>query len=94
MIMANQTVVGISAFSAYAALAAFGTSYVPIPNGHSANFILNYEPSHLLPPNVIRFYDARIIMVADLKKLWESNDATERVLEWFWNDTPITETDR
>ena len=87
MIMANQTVVGISAFSAYGALATFGTSYVPIPDHHAANFIVNYEPSTFLPTNVARFYDAKIIMVAELKELWNNVNGTEHVLEWFRNNS-------
>jgi hypothetical protein len=89
MIMANQTIVGISSFGVFPAIGTFGTGYLRRPDYDIApNRWVLHPPIDELADNVVLFDEPKRIMVASIKELWETR-GKEGVLEWFWNDTAI-----
>jgi hypothetical protein len=89
MIMANQTIVGISSFGVFPAIGTFGTGYLRRPDYHNApnKWVLS-PPIDELADNVVLFDEPKRIMAASIKELWETR-GKEGVLEWFWNDTAL-----
>jgi hypothetical protein len=86
MIMANQTIVGISSFGVFPAIATFGTGYLRRPDYRKApNKWLLDPPIDQIADNVVLFDEPKRIMAGDMKRLWQS-DGEEGVLKWFWND--------
>jgi hypothetical protein len=87
MIMANQTIAGISSFGVIPAVSTFGTGYIRLPDYPKApnKWLLNPRIDELTD-NVVLFYEPKRIMVGAMKGLWQ-NEGEQGVLEWFWNDT-------
>ena len=87
MIMANQTIVGISSFGVFPAMASFGTGYLRLPDyPYAPNKWLLDPPIDKLVNNVVLFKEPNIIMAVAIKTLWETH-GKEGVLQWFWNGT-------
>jgi hypothetical protein len=87
MVMANQTIVGISSFGVFPAVATFGTGYLRRPDYRKApNMWLLNPPIDELTDNVVLFEEPKRIMAWTIKGLWETH-GEKGVLEWFWNDT-------
>ena len=87
MIMANQTIAGISSFGVIPAVSTFGTGYIRKPDYHKApNMWLINPRIDELTDNIILFDEPNKIMVGAMKGLWQ-NEGERGVLEWFWNDT-------
>jgi hypothetical protein len=83
MIMANQTVAGISTFGVFPTVASFGTAHLHQPHGPFVNGWM-FWPRRIdeLAPHVSIVRDRDYIMVADLKVLWETQGAPG-VVAWF-----------
>lgn len=85
MIMANQTIVGISSFGVFPAIATFGTGYIRRPDYRKApNMWLIDPPIDKVADNVVLFDEEKRIMARPMKQLWESEGETG-VLAWFWD---------
>jgi hypothetical protein len=87
MIMANQTIAGISSFGVIPAVSTFGRGYIRWPDYPKApnKWLLNPRIDELAD-NVVLFHEPKRIMVGAMKGLWQ-NEGEQGVLEWFWNDT-------
>jgi len=87
MIMANQSIVGISSFGVFPALASFGTGYIRKPDHRK-------QPNQwLLDPPVDVVFDG-IKLIEEPNELWVGELGTlrnmggeQKVIEWFKNDT-------
>ena len=87
MILANQTIVGISSFGVFAAIGTFGTGYIRRPDFRKApNMFLVQPRLDQMADNVVLIDEPKRIMCQQINKLWVSEGA-EGVLNWFWNDT-------
>ena len=94
MIMANQTIVGVSSFGVFPALASFGTGYIRKPDHRK-------EPNQwLLDPPVDVAFDG-IKLIEEPNRLWVGHLGTlrkmggeQKVIEWFINDTFCLGSDR
>jgi hypothetical protein len=87
MIMANQTIAGISSFGVMPAIATFGTGYIRLPDFPRApNAWLTFPRIDELTDNIVLFEESNRIMVKAMGDLWTSQ-GEKGVLEWFWNDT-------
>lgn len=87
MIMAQQTISGISSFGVMPAVATFGRGYIRTP----------YRPAEpyywVLFPRIDELTDGQVVLfeepsmaVIEMKSLWEQ-EGKEGVLAWFLNDT-------
>lgn len=86
MIMANETVVGISSFGVFAAVGTFGTGYIRKPDFPKApNKFLIQPRLDEIADNVVLIDEPNRIMCGTIAKLWQTGGA-EGVLKWFWND--------
>jgi len=86
MIMANQTIAGISSFGVLPAIATFGTGYLREPDYPSApqRWLLHPRIDELAE-NVVLFKEPKFIKVEDMKDLWEKHGEAG-VLKWFWDE--------
>jgi hypothetical protein len=87
MIMANQTIAGISSFGVIPAVSTFGTGYIRTPDYRKApnKWLLNPRIDERTE-TVVLFNEPKRIAVGTMKGLWQ-NEGEKGVLEWFWNDT-------
>jgi hypothetical protein len=86
MIMANQTIVGISSFGVFPAIATFGTGYVRRPDYPSApNKWLMDPPIDQIVDNLVLFDEPKRIMTAEIGQLWQT-EGERGVLKWFWDE--------
>jgi hypothetical protein len=87
MIMANQTIAGISSFGVLPAVASFGKGYIRFPDYVRGpnKWLLNPRIDEL-DHNIVLFREPKRISVSDMKDLWK-NEGANGVLAWFWNDT-------
>jgi hypothetical protein len=86
MIMANQTVVGISSFGVFPAVTTFGTGYIRRPDyPYAPNKWLLDPPIDQIVDNIVLFDEPKRIMVYDIRKLWQTEGA-RGVLKWFWDE--------
>ena len=93
MVMANQTIVGISSFSVYPAIGTFGTGYIRRPDFREApNQFLVKPRLDQMADNVVLIEEPNRIMCTQINKLWQTAGASG-VLNWFRNDT-VTAVDR
>jgi hypothetical protein len=90
MIMANQTIVGVSSFNIMPAISTFGTSYMHLPRSNHTSQVswLSNPRIDTLINNVILFDDPNVISARNMKQLWK-NDGEIGVLNWFWNDSIV-----
>jgi hypothetical protein len=89
MIMANQTIAGISSFSAIASVVTFGTGFIRYPEySKGPNQWLIRPRIDKIVDNVVLFDEPDKIMVSTIKQLWETQ-GKRGVLEWFMNDTVV-----
>ena len=92
MIMANQTIVAISTFGVFPAIASFGTGYIRRPDlGQRTDAATKMSAVNqwlLQQPRVDRqgelelYSEPDILMVREAKRLWEEGGA-EKILSWF-----------
>ena len=87
MTMANQTINGISTFSIMPTIATFGTGYIRKPEGMQNQWLMNPRID-LYTSNVVLFDEPNVILVGNMKKLWET-EGEVGVLNWFWNDSSV-----
>ena len=87
MIMANQTINGISTFSIMPTIATFGTGYIRKPEGMQNGWLMQPRIDAFMN-NIVLFDEPNIIKVRDMKKLWE-NEGEVGVLNWFWDDSSV-----
>jgi hypothetical protein len=87
MIMANQTLNGISTFSIMPTIATFGTGYIRKPEGMQNAWLMRPQIDAFMN-NMILFDEPNVIKVSHMKKLWE-DEGESGVLNWFWNDTLV-----
>jgi hypothetical protein len=85
MIMAKQTIIGISSFGVFGGLASFGTSYIRKPDYVKApnRFLVNHPNISQLAPNVHLITEPRL-MAKDVRDSWPKDDG-ESVMRWFQN---------
>jgi hypothetical protein len=87
MIMANQTIAGISSFGVIPAIATFGTGYLREPDYPRAPVSWVLRPRiDELADNIVLFKEPRFMKAVEMKDLWETQGETG-VLKWFWDDT-------
>jgi hypothetical protein len=86
MIMANQTIAGISSFGVMPAIATFGTGYIRLPESTMQSRWIERPRIDNLTNNVVLFQETNIIPVTDIKRMWE-NYGEDAVVEWFRNDS-------
>jgi hypothetical protein len=95
MILAQQTLAGLSTFGIFPMLATFGTAYLHQPRGpqfvngwlfHDAEQGSNVNSTAIpAAPHVHLTYEDDYIMVADIKRKWETQGA-DGVVAWFCNE--------
>jgi hypothetical protein len=96
MILARQTLAGLSTFGIFPVLATFGTAYLHQPRGPQfVNGWLFRDAEHgssnvnstviAAAPHVHLTYEDDYIMVADIKRKWETHGAKD-VVAWFRNE--------
>jgi hypothetical protein len=88
MVMANQTMVGISSFGVFPAIACFGTGYIRKPDFKkvSNRFLIN-PPIDQLADNVILMKEPNRLMARTVRRMFTRPTGQALVLEWFKNDT-------
>lgn len=86
IIMANQTIVGISSFSVFPAIGSFGTGYLLKPDPHGPNKWTTAPDISSIVDNVVIFEEPSIISVIQVRDLWKAS-GKEAILDWFWNGT-------
>jgi hypothetical protein len=92
MILANQTIAGISTFGVFPSIASFGTGYIRRPDALSpTNGWLVRPPLDGLVENLVLVEDRNVLKVRTIKKLWKLEDGQEQILAWFrggnWTET-------
>ena len=87
MIMANQTIVGISSFGVFPALTSFGTGYIRKPDHHK-------QPNQWLLDPCFDAASYGKVLIEEPNLLWVSQltnlrkmGGEAKVIEWFRNDT-------
>jgi hypothetical protein len=87
MIMANQTIAGVSSFPLVPAMATFGYGYIRKPTRSGEFGWLVAPPVDQLADNIFLMDEPELLMSATLVQLWD-NDANgeAKILEWFQND--------
>jgi hypothetical protein len=86
MIMANQTVVGISSFGVFPAVATFGTGYIRRPDyPYAPNKWVLDPPIDQIVDNIVLFDEPKKIMVSDMRQLWQT-EGELGILKWFWDE--------
>jgi hypothetical protein len=88
MVMANQTIVGITSFGVFPAIASFGTGYIRRPDYKKGpnQFLMN-PPIDQLADNVILMDEKDRLMAATVRKMFQQPTGQGLVLEWFKNET-------
>jgi hypothetical protein len=86
MIMANQTIVGITSFAVFAAAACFGTGYIRKPINKGPNQWLMNPPIDQLADNVVLIDEPNLLMVKTARDIFKLPTGQDLVLEWFKND--------
>jgi hypothetical protein len=92
MIMANETIAGISTFGVFPVLSTFGRGYLrspEYPTGRGPNMWTLKPRLDTLVNNLHLVVEKDRIMVADIRKLWETG-GKQAVVAWFKNE-PATE---
>ena len=84
MIMANQSIAGISTFGVFSSIASFGTGYIRLPDNRSAtNQWLTNPPLSKLTRDLVLMEEPNILMVQQVQKLWEEEEGEQKILSWF-----------
>jgi hypothetical protein len=88
MVMANQTIVGITSFGVFPAIACFGTGYIRKPDYKKGpnQFLIN-PPIDQLADNVVLMEEPNRLMAGTVRAMFKRPTGQELVLEWFKNDT-------
>lgn len=85
LVLANQTVAGISTFGVFPAIASFGTGYIRLPDERSATNKWLTVPLRLdnLIDGLVLMDEPNILMVRKVRELWERADGENKILDWF-----------
>jgi hypothetical protein len=93
MIVANQTIAGISTFGVFPAIASFGTGYVRLPDETSPTnkWLLNPErmDTTIMKDGLVLMEEPNVLMVRKVRMLWEEENGKEKILQWFRNATIV-----
>jgi hypothetical protein len=89
MVMAKQTIVGITTFGVFPAIASFGTGYIRKPIKGPNQFLM-HPPIDQLVDNVILMDEPNLLMVGTSQAVFQHPTGQDLVLEWFKNDTYCT----
>ena len=89
MIMANQTMAGITTFGVFPVVAAFGTGYIRKPNFSRApsQWLVKQPPLERVTDNIVLMKEPNRLMAGKVRSMWEQENGQGAVLEWFKNDT-------
>lgn len=88
MIMANQSIAGISTFGVFPSIASFGTGYIRLPDEKSpTNRWLTNPRLDGLMSNLVLMEEPNILMVRQVSKLWKEKDGQAKILAWFRNSS-------
>jgi len=92
LVMANQTIAGISTFGVFPAIASFGTGYIRLPDDKSAtNQWLTHPRLDTLVDDLVLMDEPNILMVRKVRSMWEEPDGEAKILEWFRDPSVIYE---
>jgi hypothetical protein len=88
MIMADQTMAGISSFGVFPSLASFGTGYIRKPDYRKGpnQFLIN-PPIDQIVDNVVFMEEPNRLMAGTVKRMFQRPNGQDEVLEWFKNDS-------
>jgi hypothetical protein len=84
MIVAKQTVIGITSFGVFAGLASFGDAYIRLPDFAKAPNQWLLQMGHQLPSNIHLIQEPKL-MASVCKQRWGTDGAL--ILGWFQNYT-------
>jgi hypothetical protein len=85
MIMANQTIAGVSSFPLIPTMATFGYGYIRKPTGIFE--WLTTPPVDQMADNIFLMDEPELLTSLRLVKLWNDDvDGEAKILEWFKND--------
>jgi len=89
MVMANQTMAGITSFGVFPAVASFGTGYARSPDYRKApnKWLAQDPPLEQVANNIVLMKEPNRLMAGVIKKMWQRENGQDLVLEWFQNDT-------
>jgi hypothetical protein len=87
MIMANQTIGGITSFGAFPTIASFGTGYIRKPFDKGPNQFLMNPPIDQLADNIILMEEPNLLMARTVQIMFQDPTGQDLLLEWFKNDT-------
>jgi len=92
LVLANQTIAGISTFGVFPAIASFGTGYIRLPDARSETnkWLLNPRLDSLVD-DLVLMEEPNILMVRQVRDLWERPDGESLILEWFRNSSIVYE---
>jgi hypothetical protein len=95
MIMANQSMAGVTTFGVFPVISSFGTGYIRKPdsgNTRVPNQWLNNPPVDQLADNIVLMEEPNLLTAPRFQKMWKEK-GQEHVLEWLKNgDSPSTRT--
>ena len=91
MILANQTIAGISTFGVFPSIASFGKGYIRKPDAAESqddaksptNGWLLHPPLNTLMENLELMVEPNILKVREVQKLWKLDNGEEEILNWF-----------
>jgi hypothetical protein len=84
MILANQSIAGISTFGVFPAIASFGTGYIRRPDAKSrTNGWLLHPPLNKLVKNLELMVEPNFLRVRDVRKVWKLDNGEQEILNWF-----------
>lgn len=86
MVMANQSIAGISTFGVFPSIASFGTGYIRLPDNRSATnqWLIHPRLDQVMgDDSLVLMEEPNILMVRQVQKLWEEEDGEEKILSWF-----------
>lgn len=88
MVMANQTIVGLSSFGVFPVIASFGTGYIVKPDFDRGpnRWLLRNPRIDQLTDSVVLIEEPERIVAREMNKMWKTY-GEEGVLAWFWNET-------
>jgi hypothetical protein len=96
MVLANQTIAGITTFAVFPVIACFGTGYIRRPDKTSIenSWLVNPRLDHLMNNttattnnSLVLMKEPNILMARQIAKLWKEPYGQEKILAWFRNSS-------
>jgi len=89
MVMANQTMAGITSFGVFPVVASFGTGYVRSPDYSKGpnTWLAQNPPLEQMTDSIVLMKEPNLLMAGVIKEMWQKENGQDLVLEWFRNDT-------